>query len=437
MQSMLERLYARRRFGMRPGLEVERHLLGLLGNPQDRFGVIHVAGTNGKGSVCAMIDAVLRQMIPDVGLYTSPHLVHFNERIRVSGRPIEDKVLLAILEEVEAKAAETASALGQDPTFFECATAAGLLHFARAGVKVAILETGMGGRLDATNVVTPLLAVITRIGVEHARYLGDTLEAIAGEKAGIVKSGRPVVCAPQMAEVRAAIGRVAAQCKARIIDAGDTVSVEVVRCQDVGLQARVQSDSMSYGTVHLSMPGWFQAENLGVAVAALEVLTGLTGHTLDPGCLAAGLKNVRWRGRFDYVQRDPPVILDGAHNPDAASSLARSLKKVSAGRPVALVVGMCADKDASRFLQALSAVTHKGWVVPLANERTYDPAALAHLGAGLGMGLKPAPVKGALEAACRWAENERGLVCVTGSLFLVGEVLAYLEDKHGDAQEIY
>ncbi|MFC1498702.1 bifunctional folylpolyglutamate synthase/dihydrofolate synthase, partial [Verrucomicrobiota bacterium] len=194
MNQALKKLYKRRSFGIKPGLDAERAMLSKLGNPQEEFLVVHVAGTNGKGSVCALLSSILRTAGYTVGLYTSPHLVRFNERIRVDDQEIGDDELAGVLDKIECVAADVARDMGQEPTFFECATAMAFKYFKEQDVRIAVVETGMGGRLDATNVLTPLISVITRISLEHTMYLGNDVEAVALEKCGIIKKGRPVVC---------------------------------------------------------------------------------------------------------------------------------------------------------------------------------------------------------------------------------------------------
>ena len=423
MNEAIERLYRRRRFGMKPGLEIETALLERLGNPHRRYLSVHIAGTNGKGSVAAMLDCILSAAGYRTGRYTSPHLVHFNERFCINGQPIDDDKLARTVELVEALSTDVGAVEGKEPTFFECSTAIAFSYFGNEGVDVAILETGMGGRLDATNVVTPLLSVITRIGIEHAAFLGHDLETIAGEKAGIIKPGRPVVCGAMDATAAAVVRRTANDLGAVFVDAAENVSIRI-KNEDLGGQTlSMDTDAASYGAVRLPLVGRHQAENAATAVATADALVSLCGMEIDERAVKKGLESVQWPGRFQLIRESPPVILDGAHNPDAARALAATVRKLAAKRPVGLVVGMCADKDAKAFLSAFGGGVDKLWVVPIRNERCMSPQILRSVGSGLGMDVEETDLVCARESAVQWASDRGGVVCITGSLFLVGEVL--------------
>jgi len=424
MKQALERLYRRRRFGIRPGLDVERLLLEELGRPERGYGVIHVAGTNGKGSVCALLDAVLRAAGLRTGLFTSPHLVSFHERIRVGGRMITDAELAQVLDAVERAAASVKRTSGEEATFFECSAAMALEFFRRREVRVAVIETGMGGRLDATNVVTPLLSVICRISVEHTAYLGDTLEDVAHEKCGIIKPGVPVVCG-RMEEKATEIVRLEARDKgAPLAAAPENVSVALVSESLAGSRVRVETPLASYGTVHLPLPGRYQLENLATAVTGIERFGERVGIAFPVPAVRQGLAGVSWPGRCQVWGKDPPVILDGAHNPGAAQALAGALARLAGKRPLALVAGMCADKDAAGFFKPFHGLARKVWVVPIQSERNAPAGVLVRAARGAGCDAVAASgVTEALTRAGQWARAEDGVVCVTGSLFLVGEVI--------------
>jgi dihydrofolate synthase/folylpolyglutamate synthase len=418
----LERLYALRTFGIKPGLETTLALLGRLGDPQHSFAAIHVAGTNGKGSVCAMLESVLRKTGLRVGLYTSPHLIRFNERIRVNGVEIGDEALAALFEDLEPHAGAVA-ANGREATFFEFTTALAFEHFRREKVQVAVVETGMGGRLDSTNVLTPLISVITRIGLEHTAYLGDTVAAIAGEKAGIIKPGRPVVCGATPDEALAVIRKIAESRKAPFIRVEDSVALRRVAQDLNGQKVSITGADVNYGPVILKLLGKHQLENCATAVAALESLATCSPLAIPPELICAGLAEAVWPGRLDLLSREPPVILDGAHNPDGARTLAAALHELFKKKKVALVWGMCDDKDALGFAKALGAGVKRCWTVPIDTERSLAPEKLLQIARTEGWQAVSTTLPEALEQAKSWARENDGAVCIAGSLFLAGEVL--------------
>jgi dihydrofolate synthase/folylpolyglutamate synthase len=432
LAASLERLYALRTFGIKPGLDTETALLDRLGNPQSSFAAIHVAGTNGKGSVCALLDAVLRTTGLTVGLYTSPHLVRFNERIRVNGEAISDAELAGLFEEMESHSEAVKQGLnGREVTFFEFTTALAFEYFRRRKVQVAVVEVGMGGRLDATNVVWPMLSVITRIGLEHTAYLGTTLGAIAGEKAGIIKAGRPVICGATPDEARDVIRATAAQRKAPFVDAAETVAVRRLSQDLTGQKVAMTSGDTDYGTAKLSLLGRHQLENISLAVATIETLGGCSPLSIPPELVRRGLAEASWPGRLQVLSETPPVILDGAHNPDGARVLAVALKELFKKRKVGLIWGMCEDKDALGFAKALGGSVHRCWTVPIATERSLDPGKLALLARGERWETKVSGLAAAMAEAGQWAGETGGAVCIAGSLFLAGEVLARREAGAG------
>lgn len=420
----MARLCARPPHVIKLGLECITELLDRLGRPQAALPAIHVAGTNGKGSVCAMLDAVLRAAGLRVGLYTSPHLVRFNERIRVNGVPIDDAALAELLLAVEvAEGKGPGLPGGRAATFFEFTTALAFEHFRRMAVEIAVLETGLGGRLDATNVVTPLVSVITRLGMEHTALLGNTLEQIAGEKAGIIKPGRPVVYAGGEPEPLAVIQDIAGRLKAPLILAPETVAVRRMSQDIRGQKIALETASGAWPPARLPLIGRHQLENVAVAVAALEALQETTGIALAPEVVARGLESVGWPARCQLLEEDPPLLLDSAHNPQAAAALAGTLREVLAGRPLGLVFGLLADKDAAGFLGALAPLVRRGWVVPLPSERNMPLDRLRAAARAAGMEVGENTLADALAEARPWARREGGLVCVAGSLVLAGEVL--------------
>ncbi len=424
MEQTLTRLYQRRTFGIKLGLETEETLLAELGNPHHGFAAIHVAGTNGKGSVCALLESVLRTAGIRVGMYTSPHLVRFNERFRINGEDVGDDELMDAVARVEAAAETVQRETGNEPTFFECATAIAFDLFAQNGVQIAVVETGLGGRLDATNVVLPLMSIITRIGLEHTAYLGETIEEIAGEKAGIIKPGRPVVCGAMDDDAALTVRAIARDRGCRVSHVPECVGVRRTGVSVDGQKVVAESPEVSYGTLTLPLLGDHQIENLATALVALDVLEETAGVRISLEDVKKGVAGVRWVGRCQLVRREPPVVVDGAHNPQAAAALADTLSGVFGRAPLGLVLGMCGDKDLPGYLKPFRRLVKRCWTVPIDNARSADPTELAQAAAGEGWQAETCTLKEALDESAEWAAAEGGAVCVTGSLFLVGEVLA-------------
>ncbi len=401
-------------FGMRFGLERMHRLLEALGHPERRFRVLHVAGTNGKGSTCAFAASMLRAHGLRVGLYTSPHLVRFNERIQVDGQDIGDEQLA---EGVEALLAAFPQA--RDPadplTFFEFGTALALWHFAGQGVQVAVLETGLGGRLDATNAVQSEVTAITRISLDHTAVLGPTLEAIAAEKAGIFKSGARVVLARQPAEALPVLVRAAETVGQPPLVAGRDFQLAGAPGAFAFFGGGRTLDHLS-----LALAGPHQRENAETAIQAALLLE----PTLGEETVRQGLAQTVWPGRFEVVDRAPLTILDGAHNPDGARTLAESLQALYPGVFVHLVFGVLGDKDVSGVAARLMPLAGRLYLACPKNERALPLERLQALAAPYSARHEVfgsvAEALLAARAACRPGE----LVLVAGSLYVVGEAKA-------------
>ena len=424
LEADLSRLFSRRAHEIKLGLETETALLEAIGHPELRMLHIHVAGTNGKGSVCAMIESVLRAAGCRTGLYTSPHLVRFNERVRVAGECIGDDELAGLFREIESHDKSLAAKPGgRLSTFFEFTTALALEHFRRKGVEVAVLETGLGGRLDATNVVAPLVSVITRIDIEHTEFLGKTIESIAVEKGGIIKWNRPVICGPMPAEAREVIRRIAAERSAPLMLAEEMASVRRVSQSLAGQKLKVDTASCSYGTMVLPLLGKHQMENLVTVAAVMEYLNNSSPLVIDEAAFKTGVQGVRWPARCQVLSTDPVVVLDVAHNPNAAHSLAEALKDLAKGKKLALVTSLLADKDCRGFMGALAPLVGRCWAVQIHNERARPLPELMDCIRDAGMQVTGAELGAAMDEARAWARENGGMVCIAGSLFLAGEVL--------------
>ncbi|MBR3957133.1 MAG: bifunctional folylpolyglutamate synthase/dihydrofolate synthase [Kiritimatiellae bacterium] len=394
MSDFLDRLAARRRFGMRPSLDAIRGVCAALGDPQKELCAIHVAGTNGKGAVCAMIEACLRSGGLRACRYTSPHLVRINERFFVDGKPVDDATLERAADKVFHADSDTNSQL----TFFEALTAVAFIAFSEAKCDYAVLETGLGGRLDATNICSPEICVITKIGLDHCDWLGDTVEKIAAEKAGIIKKGVPIVLGKNEPAVIAVV-------KARASEVG----APFFYAPDMADESEIPDG--------FSLEGAFNRENAVTALAALKVLKKGSRD---------GLSNVVWPGRFQRVGR---FIIDGAHNPPAARALAAALSKYApfAGSVPTLVAGFCGDKDVDETLRILAPLVGKGIAVRTNNPRSLAPEELARKMESAGIpAISCDSIHLALEKMGSVLSGSGADTLICGSLFLAGEALAEL-----------
>lgn len=435
MNDSWERLYGRRTFGVKLGLHVTEAMLASLDNPQLSCPVVHVAGTNGKGSVCALVASILAAAGCKVGLYTSPHLVRFNERFRIDGQDIPDDELDELVEKIEGVADEVSETLGQEATFFECSTCIAWEHFRKNSVEVAVVETGMGGRLDATNVSAPVVTVITRIGCEHMQYLGSTIEEIAGEKCGIMKPGIPVVSGMTDPVARDVIMKKAKDIDVPVVVVEDAVSITIVGQELDGQKVSIESASESYGSVRMPLLGLHQVENLATAVATCEVAGAALGVDITRSVVKAGVSKVRWAGRFCVISNEPMTVVDGAHNPDAARALVDTWRRLTGGLQMGLIVGMCEDKNSGAFLGAFSGIAHRAWAVPLSVDRNMPSSELLSALAGVVPESSSSDtIEEALEEARNWALAKNGGICITGSLFLAGEMMRLLEGQ-GNGKE--
>ena len=403
-----------------------------VGNPQLSYPIIHVAGTKGKGSVCALCASALQAAGYRTGLYTSPHLLDFTERIQVNGHPIPPEDLVTLVEECKP-----AIAAIPELTWFEITTLLAFLHFARSGADAAVVEVGLGGRLDATNIVDPVVSVITSLSYDHTALLGDTLSQIAGEKAGIIKPGRPVVLAPQKKEARLVVERVAAERQAPLVQVGSDYLFaplsHTLESQTLFVWSRSEQaladiymedgDAHGWEPARLTVPllGHHQVENTATAYAAL-LTARKHGLAVTEEAIQAGFSQVAWPGRFEIIHRHPAVILDCAHNRDSALKLRLTLDDYFPGLPVVMIFGASEDKDVlGMFTELLPRVsqliiTHS--YHPRAME-TDNLAAIAHQ---FGHRAIIVPdVEKALEKALHLA-NDQDVVLVTGSIFVVAGV---------------
>ena len=408
-------LFARGRFGVRPGLETIRQILDRLDHPERQFPVVHIAGTNGKGSTAVFLSSILQEGGYRTGLFTSPHLISYTERFRINGIDITEEALVPLAERVLAVAPVEA-------TFFEMTTALAFLYFARERVDLAVMEVGMGGRLDATNAVTGILSVITPVSYDHCRYLGETVREIAGEKAGVITGNGPVVCSIQDSE---ALPVIAARCAA----SGATL----FRCGSE-FRAEWRQDGLSYHGLKYSVtgltpgiPGDYQLDNAACALAAAELLTE-RGFPLEPSSLSRGVAAASWPGRMELFPGPPRLLLDGAHNPAGVEALLASLGKIRRER-LFLITGVMADKDREGVLGPLLSVADEVITVSVDLPQATPAVELAAFCSARGA---RAVAAGSVAQGLATASNRAGqddLILVTGSLYLVGEARGVLTDQ--------
>jgi dihydrofolate synthase / folylpolyglutamate synthase len=415
-------LYSLQKHGIKLGLDTMIALVGRLGMPQARYRTVHIGGTNGKGSTAAMTAAMLQAGGYRVGLYTSPHLVEFRERIRMNGQMIPESEIARLTAVVKG-----VSEPDLTPTFFEFTTAMGLQFFAESQVDLAVLEVGLGGRFDATNVVSPTVCGITTIALDHQQYLGNRLESVAFEKGGIIKRNVPVVLGRLPQPARETIERIALEREAplRCLDRDFHVQ------GDTPARFSYSGAAVRYQDLSCPLLGAHQMENCACAVALIEAVRQ---HQLEIGerAIREGLRDVQWEGRLEVVARNPLTVLDGAHNPAAAEALAAYLRGYRQSNPsgrVILVLAMMRDKDHRGFVEPFTGLVDE---VVLTQAKLSRSATVEELLPLIGRIWPHA--RGNLRtpdalAAARQLARSQDLICVTGSLMLVGEVKASLRGR--------
>lgn len=413
----LTKMYGFKRFGIILGLSTIRNILKNLGNPQHRFSTIHVAGTNGKGSVAATLSAVLQSAGYRVGLFTSPHLVRFNERICIDSTPISDADVVNAFHAVQSIPKEK-----REPTFFEFSTAMALNAFAEKGVDWAVIETGMGGRLDATNVIKPKLSIITNISLEHRMYLGNTIAQISAEKGGIIKYRIPVVTGVQQKEAISVLQSMAASKSAPFYRRGQAFRV---RRQSDGTFTYYGMDAKWQG-MKKGLLGSHQVENAALVLAACEVLNRKKTDLSLP-IIKKGLLNARWPGRLEIARSTPLLILDGAHNFIAARTLKKYLTEHLSSRKITMVIGILDDKPYESMLQSLLPGCDRVIVTRANIDRALPPETLYDIARKIIPDTAMIPtVADAVKFALK-TTFPKDAVVVAGSLYVVGEAKAYLD----------
>lgn len=421
--------------GIKPGLERMEKLMELLGNPERRLKFIHVAGTNGKGSVCAYLSEVIRQCGYDVGTFTSPYIERYNERIRLNGQDISDDDLVKVTNKIKPLIDEVAATeLGQ-PSMFEISTVIAIEYFARTAYPdYVVWETGLGGRLDSTNIVMPVVSVITNIGHDHMDILGDTLEQIAAEKAGIIKAGVPVVSAVEQPEVIQVVSEAARARKSTLY-----LLNRDFRCNP--REAALDEQSFDFegpfrklDNVAIGLNGAHQVKNAAVALMTIEVLRQYYAFIAEDDDLYTAMKNARWPGRLETISKEPRIVIDGAHNPEGAEMLARALRETYKAGKVHFLMGMLANKNHEGYLRHILPlvdtliVTEPDWLkkAPAGDLAGLARRLLAEMGRPHVEVVAEPDWKRALELAkSRWTSQD-DLIVVSGTLYLIGDVRSWI-----------
>lgn len=436
----LEELYRLRLFGTKLGLNNIRRLLQLLGDPQRELVFYHIAGTNGKGSTAAILQRLLMTTRRRVGLFISPHLSDFRERIRIGARLISPRETVSGVREILPLLASVAGTAGcSHPTYFEAVTALACAYFRKKGAEAVVWEVGLGGRLDATNAVTPRVSIVTTIGLEHQAYLGRTLDRIAREKGGIVKNGVPLVTAVPPGKALSRLKRICRSRRSPLIEVGKLYRAKIDSRGLSGQKLTVIGPERSFPDIFLPLPGEHQAENCLTAIAAWERGDPDAGR-VSPARIARAIGSVTWPGRLEYFPGPPEVILDGAHNRAGARVLARALRQLLPGRSLILILGVLGDKDAKGICRPLLSRAGKVIAVTPPSARALGASRLARVVRGqVGERKIPVLVRNSLESALEYCyrahftgsagEKISPVICVAGSLRLIGPAREFIRRR--------
>ncbi len=435
----LEWIHSLSRFGSKPGLQRMEAMLDMLGNPHRTVDYVHIAGTNGKGSTAAILASILSSAGYRIGLYTSPYLLSFTNRMAINGHDIGPDDLVDLVDLIRPTVEEvTVDERYGQPTEFEVVTVLALTYFARQKVDLVVLEVGLGGRLDATNVVTPLLSIITNVDLEHTEVLGDTVEAVASEKAGIIKPGVPVLTASEDQRVLNVIKN-----KASALDSPlyclfappenrtgkvDKPVFNLRVITDQGQSFDYSGFESSYSSLFIALRGRYQVCNAATALAAVELMAK-QGFMVDEKAIRQGLAEIQWPGRLELLQENPKLVMDGAHNPAAIRQMARAIPEYFSFRRLFLVFGIMADKDAPAMMSAVFQLAHRIIFTRASIPRAADPTWLFKVALNLpGFDRDRGEVVADIESALDKALSEAGpedMVLVTGSFYTVSDARAY------------
>ena len=412
-----------------PGLERMQSLMERLGNPQEKLKIIHVAGTNGKGSVCSMLNSILIEAGYLVGLFTSPHLIACNERIKIQNDPINYKTFENLKDQVKSICKEMVGDGQESPTFFEYITAIAFVYFAQKNVDIVVLETGIGGRYDGTNIIKkPLVSLITSIGKDHMDMLGNTIEQITREKAGIIKENCHTVLYNSDRLVYNSVKAICQERKSHLFSCQD-VLISRENYNMTGTTFAAQDTRFTYDSIYLPLLGRYQVSNAITTLMTLESLK-IQGYLIPKKAVYNGFKNTKWPGRMEIIQKNPIVILDGAHNVQSAKAVRATLSNLAKGKKVHMLIGVLKDKDYKQIIQILAPLAHTIIATEIANKRALSANQLYNIikdkGHDSNRLILEKRLKNAYKIGQQLLQEDDILICL-GSLYLVGEIKQLLK----------
>ena len=428
----LKYIYDLDKYGIKLGLKNIEYLLFLLGNPHQKLNIIHIGGTNGKGSTCSLISSILQSAGFKVGLYTSPHLVDFTERMKINYRSINQKKVATLLERIKPLVEKVAhTPYYTHPTFFEVITAMAFIYFFEEKVDFLVLEVGLGGRLDATNVCEPLISVITHLDYDHMDKLGNSLEEIAREKGGIIKSGGIVITSNQFEKADQEINKIARQRNSIIYKVGREIKYEIIKSDLKGIIFNLHGIYNNYINLHTPLLGRHQAENAATAIPAVEALK-IKGICISEKEIRDGLEKVKWPGRLEIIQKKPMLVLDGAHNPNGIEIVKQALEEIFCYHRLILVLGIFADKDYKEMIKIIAPLADLIIATKAKNPRATPPQIIAKEAAQYIDRNKIMVTKNIPQAINYAISNSHkdDLICITGSLYTIGEAKRYFKIKN-------
>ena len=438
-EQTIEWLYNLHLFGIKFGLKKIKKLLEYLDNPQNSLRIIHIGGTNGKGSVCALLGSILDRAGFKVGVNTSPHLTEFTERIQINGKQISKSEVIEytnLLADIRERI-NTETDLGY-ATYFEVVSAMALKYFADNNVEYVVLEVGLGGTYDATNIVSPIITVLTDIDLDHTEHLGNTLTSVAKNKAGIIKSKIPVITSNTHSEVLNVISSTCAAHQSKCFKLGEDFQFEILESNLNGLRFNYNGMNLKYSDLHLPLLGLHQGVNAALALGVIDLLTEQEDLEISEGTISQGLQDTSWSGRLEVIQNSPIVLLDGAHNPAGARALKNALKMFEY-KELYLVFGCSEEKDIKSLVLELAPLAKKMIITQADIRRAAEPKMILKQMEDYDLETEIIiPVQAAVKSALSQAQND-DLICVCGSLFIVGEAreMWYLEKNRNIAEKLH